>query len=140
MSGEAGLWPGLAYLLLRSALLRLAVDEVERAAVLADLLERLQERLVLLVELAGDRLGRTDLDHPVPLQARRGRDQLADDHVLLQAEETVDLALDRGVGQHLRRFLEGGGREERLGCERGLRDAEDQRLEGRTLLLLLLHA
>ena len=34
--------------------------------------------------------------------------------------------------------LEGGGREEGLGCERGLRDPEDQRLPRRLLLLLLL--
>ena len=70
----------------------------------------------------------------VPLEAGRRRDQLADDHVLLEAEQAVDLALDRRVGQHLRRLLEGGRREERLGRERRLRDPEDQRLEGRLLL------
>src|SRR5579885_2206623 len=115
------------------------VAEVDGAAVLADLLERLEER-VALVARADDRLGRADLDRPVPLEAGRGRDQLAADHVLLQAEQPVDLPLDRGVGQHLRRLLEGGGREERLRRERRLRDPEDQRLVGRLLALRLLHA
>jgi len=46
------------------------------------------------------------------------------------------------IGQYLGRLLEGGGREERLGGQRGLGDPEDQRLVGRLLLLalLLLHA
>src|SRR5947199_143082 len=117
------------------------VEVAERlGADLADLLERLQERRVLLgEELARDRLGRADLDLPVALEAGRGRDQLADDHVLLQAEQAVDLAFDRGVGQHLRRLLEGSRGEEGLGRQRRLRDPEDQRLVGRLLLLLLLH-
>ena len=84
------------------------------------------------VDAAAARTARSSMP-PVLLQTGRGRDQLADDHVLLQAEQPVDLALDRRVGQHLRRLLEGGGREERLGRERGLRDPEDQRLERRLL-------
>src|SRR5256714_9339298 len=111
--------------------------EVDRGAVLADLLEGLQER-VPLVGLADDRLGRSDLDRPVPLQARGRRDQLPDDHVLLQPEQPVDLALDRGVGQYLRRLLERRRRQERLRGERRLGDAEDERLE-RRLLTLRLH-
>src|SRR5438067_1909581 len=109
------------------------------AAVAADLLQRREQGLAL-VRLGRHLLGGADVDLPVPLETRRGRDQLADDHVLLQPEQPVDLALDRGVGEHLRRLLEGGRREERLGRERSLRDPEDQRLEGRLLLLLLLHA
>src|SRR5205814_8103986 len=106
---------------------------------LADLLERLEQRRVLLgEELARDRLGGADVDLAIALEAGRRRDQLADDHVLLQAEQTVDLALDRSVREHLRRLLEGGSGEERLGRERCLRDPEDQRLVGRLLLLLLL--
>ena len=80
------------------------------------------------------------VDPPVLLQAGCGRDQLADDHVLLEPEQPVDLALDRGVGEHLRRLLEGRGRQEGLGRQRGLRDPEDQRLERRLFLLRLLGA
>src|SRR4249919_1128789 len=113
--------------------------EVEALAPVAvDLLQRGKQRLVL-VGLLRHLLGRADLDRSVALQPGGGRNELPDDHVLLQPEQPVDLALDRGVGQHLRRLLEGGGREERLRRERRLRDAEDERLVGRLLLLLLLH-
>src|SRR3954465_9800868 len=39
-------------------------------------------------------LGRLDRDVPVAADARTRRDQLADDHVLLEAEQAVALALD----------------------------------------------
>ena len=52
-------------------------------------------------------------------------------------EQTVDLALDRRVREHLRRLLERRRREERLRRQRRLRDPEDQRLEGRLLPLRL---
>src|SRR3954451_20361181 len=68
-------------------------------------------------------LGRLDRDVPVAADARTRRDQLADDHVLLEAEQAVALALDRGVGENLRRLLEGGRRQPRLGREGGLGDA-----------------
>src|SRR5262245_8468912 len=74
---------------------------------------------------------RLDLELAVPLEAGGGRDQLADDHVLLQAAELVDLALEGRVGQHLGRLLEGGRREERLGGQGRLRDPQDQGLEAR---------
>ena len=102
----------------------------------ADLLERSEQLLLGLgpgVGGQGHRLRRADVDHAVLLETRRGRNQLADDHVLLQPEEVVLLALDRGVGENLRRLLERCGREERLGRQRGLRDAEDDMLEGRRL-------
>ena len=81
---------------------------------------------VLLGALRG--LHRLDLERAVVAQAGGGRDQLADDHVLLQADELVSLALQRGVGEHLGRLLEGGGRQERLGGQRGLGDPEDHLL------------
>src|SRR5437867_5192635 len=109
------------------------------AAVAANLLQRREQGLAL-VRLGRHLLGGADVDLPVTLETGRGRDQLADDHVLLQAEQAVDLPLDRGVGEHLRRLLEGRCREERLGRERRFRDPEDQRFEGRLLLLLLLDA
>ncbi len=86
-----------------------------------------------LVDRARQRLGGLDLDPAVALEPGRGRDQLADDDVLLQPVEAVDLALERGVGEHLRRLLEGGRREERVGVQRCLGDAEDDVLELRRL-------
>src|SRR5215218_2457345 len=72
-------------------------------------------------------LGRLDRDVLVAADARTRRDQLSDDHVLLEPEQAVALALDRGVGEHLGRLLEGGGRQPRLGRERGLGDAHEHR-------------
>ncbi|MPN56912.1 hypothetical protein SDC9_204605 [bioreactor metagenome] len=50
----------------------------------------------------------------VPLQAGAGGNQLADDHVLLQAFQRIDLAFDSGFSQYARGLLEGGGGEEAL--------------------------
>ena len=81
-----------------------------------------------LVDPAGQRLGGLDLDPAIALEPGRGRDQLADDHVLLEPVEAVDLALERRVGQHLGRLLEGGRRQERIGVQRRLGDPEDDLL------------
>src|ERR1051326_845806 len=82
---------------------RVEVEAV--AAVRADLLER-REQLGLGLgpreRARGHLLGGLDLDAAVALEAGRGRDQLPDDHVLLEAEQTVGLAFDRRVRQHLR--------------------------------------
>src|SRR5437762_1528257 len=59
--------------------------------------------------------------HPGPR-----RDQVTDDHVLLQAPQEIHLALDRGLGEHPGRLLEGGRRDEAVGRERGLGDPEQQ--------------
>src|SRR6201989_1432398 len=75
-----------------------------------------------------DRFGRLDRDRAVVLEAGRGRDQLADDHVLLEADKAIPLALQGRVGEHLGRLLEGGGGEEGLGRQRGLGDSEDDLL------------
>src|SRR3954451_15828829 len=91
-----------------------------------------------VVDPAGERLGRLDLDRAVALQARGRRDQLPDDHVLLQAEQPVGLALERRVREDLGGLLERGRRQERVGRERGLGDAEDDLLDRRLLLLGLL--
>src|SRR6266545_3817462 len=118
-------------------------EPAELEAVAADLLQRRQQLRLGLgprVRARRDLLGRLDLDPAVALQPRRGRDQLADDDVLLQTEQPVDLPFDRRVRQDLRRLLEGGRRQEGLGRERRLRDAEDERLERRLLALRLLHA
>src|SRR5215213_8402419 len=92
-----------------------------------------------VVDPAGERLGRLDLDRAVALQARGRRDQLADDHVLLQAREAVDLALERGVREDLGGLLEGGRRQERVRRQRRLRDAEDDLLGLGALLALRDH-
>ena len=81
---------------------------------------------------------RLDLDPAVALESRRCGNQLADDHVLLEPVEAVLLALQRGIGQHLGRLLEGGRREERVGVQRRLCDAEDDVLELRRLAAGLL--
>src|SRR5215207_1871015 len=110
----------------------------ESAEALAVVQSQLGGELVALeqrhvVDPARERLGRLDLDRAVALEPGRGRDQLADDDVLLQARKAVDLALERGVGEHLGGLLERGRREERVGRQRGLGDAEDDLLERRRL-------
>src|SRR6516225_8802939 len=81
-----------------------------------------------------------ETEAPVDRHAGSGRDQVADDDVLLQAAEVVHLALDRGLGEHPRGLLEGGRRDEAVGRERRLGDAEQQRLIARRLLALPRHA
>src|SRR5207253_55013 len=95
-----------------------------------------RDRLLLFgPEESGERAG---LRHPVELVATRREtgargDELADDDVLLEAQEPVLLAHDRGLGEDARRLLEGGGSEEARGRERRLRDAEQDRLRRRGL-------
>ena len=57
------------------------------------------------------------------------RQQLADDHVLLQAEERIGGGTDGRACQHLDGVLERGGREQRVGAEGGLRHAQQDILE-----------
>ena len=66
----------------------------------------------------------------IDLQTGTGRNQLADEDVLLQADEMIDLALDRSIGQHLCGLLEGRSGEEALGRERRLCDAHEDLREG----------
>src|SRR5512143_3135172 len=58
-------------------------------------------------------------------EAGAGRDQLADDHILLEAEERVRGGTDGRARQHLDGVLERGGGEERVGAEGGLGYAEE---------------
>src|SRR5437016_401562 len=99
---------------------------------------RLVEQPDLLRRRPRDRLRRLDLEPPVAPQAGRRRDQLADDHVLLQADEAIGLALERRVREHLGGLLERRRREERVRRERGLRDPEDDLLVLGGLALALL--
>ena len=65
-----------------------------------------------------------DLAGLVVSHAGTGRDQTTDDDVLLQATELIALAHDRRFGQHPGGFLEGRRRDERVGRQRGLGDAQ----------------
>ena len=56
-------------------------------------------------------------------QASAGRNQVTHDDVLLHALQGVALGVDSGLGKHLGGLLEGGGRDERLGLQRGAGDA-----------------
>ena len=56
-----------------------------------------------------------------------GRDELADDDVLLQPEELVGAAVDGCFGEHPGRLLEGGGRQPRVRGKRRLRDPHELR-------------
>src|SRR5215212_2881834 len=61
--------------------------------------------------------GRLNPDIAVAIQTGAGRDQLAQDHVLLEPDQRIRLALDSSVGQHLGGLLEGGRRQPRLGSQ-----------------------
>ena len=52
----------------------------------------------------------------VGVESSAGRDQLADDHVLLQAVQRIHLALDRRARQHLDRMLEARRRQGSSRC------------------------
>src|SRR6185503_21098369 len=69
--------------------------------------------------------------------ARARRDKPADDDVLLEAFERIDLALDRRLGEDTRSLLERSRRDEAAGLQRRLGDSEQDGLAFRLLLLLL---
>src|SRR5439155_1294724 len=75
----------------------------------------------------------------VVVEAGPGGDQLADDHVLLQTTEPVDLARDGGFGQHPRRLLEGCRRQPARRVERGLDQAEQDGLRHRRIAAFRQH-
>src|SRR5690606_11725238 len=92
-----------------SVLVGTEVEVVQRDGLAATLTE------VVVVVVAGDLvggrtglLGRLDADAAVALQTGTGRDQLSDDHVFLQTQERVRTTVDRRVGEHPGRLLEGG--------------------------------
>src|SRR6266851_5339795 len=66
------------------------------------------------------------------------RDQPADDDVLLQAFQRIDLAVDGRFGEHAGGLLERGRREEGAGLQARLGDAEQNRRSRGGLLALLL--
>src|SRR5258708_2928521 len=85
-------------------------------------------------EAAG--LRRVVLAPPVRVSGKSGtrRNQPTDDDVFLRAARVVLEAAHRRFGQHARGLLEGSRRDERLGGQRSLRDAEQHGLQPRRLL------
>ena len=63
----------------------------------------------------------------VVIGAGSGRDQLADNHVFLQTPQVIGAAVNGGLGQHPAGFLEGSGRQPRLGGQGGLGDSHQLR-------------
>src|SRR5262249_47169463 len=84
----------------------------------------------------------------VGAEARARRHQVAQDHVLLQADQVIDLAGQRRLGQHLGRLLEARRRDKALRLYRRLGDAQQlraacrqrRRHERRQLAVLALQA
>src|SRR5215469_9013946 len=116
--------------------------------VLALVTHHLQSALCLFIRSRDFRLylGRSlfhlwrEADVTVVLHAGAGRDQAADDDVLFQAAQVIDLAVDAGLGEHARGLLERRGGDEGVGRERSLRDAEEQRTAGSRLAALRNHS
>src|ERR1700761_665153 len=67
-------------------------------------------------------LGGLNLDVAVAVDTGTGRDQLSDDHVLLQTLQFVAAAVDRRIGKHSRGLLERRRRKPRVGSQRRLGD------------------
>ena len=72
-------------------------------------------------------------------QTRACGDQATDDDVLLQATQVVALAHDGRLGQHPGGFLEGSRRDERVGGQRGLGDAQQDVFIRRRQLAFVVH-
>src|SRR5262245_39776268 len=84
--------------------------------------------------LRGDPLGALLLAQSLALlQTSAGRDELADDDVLLEAAQVIGRAGDRRLGEHARGLLEGRRRQEAIRVERGFRHAQQDRLRRRRL-------
>ena len=64
-------------------------------------------------------------------QACTGRNQSADDDVLFQAAQVVLFAHNRGFGQNARGFLEGRGRDEAVGRQRGFGNTQQDIFKAR---------
>jgi len=71
-----------------------------------------------------------DLKVPVERHARAGRNQPAQNDVLLQAAQVIHASFQRCFGEHPGRLLEGGGGDEGLAGEGGLGDAQQLRFAG----------
>src|SRR5438105_8452298 len=95
-----------------------AVGGAEPAVLAVDVAAQLGLHVLELVVLVEAHRLLAELGVVVEAGARG--DELADDHVLLEAAQTVDLAGDGRLGEHPGGLLEGGRREPRRGVERRL--------------------
>src|SRR5207247_4531724 len=106
---------------------------VGRGPAIAPLEEGVVGRPTRLERLAGKSLeGRPALALLARGEIRRGagagRDELADDDVLLEPDQVILGAVDGRLGEHPGRLLERRRRQEAGGVERGLRDPEQDGL------------
>jgi len=75
----------------------------------------------------GRRLGQVlDPQVQVRVERRARRDQVAEDHVLLEADQRVDRSGQRGFSEDLGGLLEAGRGDERFALQRRLGDAQQQ--------------
>ena len=65
-------------------------------------------------------------DRLVGLEARAGRDQMAQQHVLLETHQRVHRTSQGRLGEHLGGLLEAGARQEAFALQAGLGDAKEQ--------------
>src|SRR6516225_7921852 len=100
-------------------------------------------RAVVVILVGRDRvrrgaglLGGLHLDVAVAVDTGTGRNQLSDDHVLLETVELVAAAVDRRIGQDSRGLLERRRTQPRVGGQRRLRDTHQHRPAGRGLAAL----
>src|SRR2546426_708109 len=87
-----------------------------------------REREHAVQRLHGLAARRQHLDSGVVREPCARRDQPPDDDVLLETAQLVRLARDGRLGEHARGLLERRGRDEAVGRQRGLRDAEQHGL------------
>ncbi|KIU01557.1 hypothetical protein QU38_01015, partial [Staphylococcus aureus] len=77
-----------------------------------------------LLDAEGGVAARRSDTQAVHARAGAGGDEAADDHILLQADQRVLLALDRSLGEDAGGLLERRRRDEAAGLQRRLGDAE----------------
>src|SRR5579859_5516256 len=80
--------------------------------------------LLALVNASSSSLLPSDLLAASLCDAGASRNKLTNDHVFLETDQMIGLRLDCRLGEHTRRLLEGGSREEAIGIKRCLGHTE----------------